>query len=97
MAHTHETAPVHEHEVVEHGYPGMGLMIAAGALLVGLIIALAVLWAQPWDDDGGSTVPVDPPITDDSGGGGDVAPPQDSGGTDGGGSDGGTGGGEPAP
>jgi hypothetical protein len=68
------------------------MIIAVGALIVFAVIALAVLWAAPWDDDGG--VDTSPGISDQIGGGGDGG----TGGTDGGsggtgGGDGGTGGG----
>ena len=51
---------------------GSGLLLMLAALAIVAIVALAVLWAQPWDDDGDSSPNV-PGITDDTGGG-DVIP-----------------------
>jgi hypothetical protein len=61
-------------------------------VLVLLIVALAVLWAQPWDDDGDAGTPNVPAIGDDSGGGGAGA--GDGGSGDGGSGDGGSSGGD---
>jgi hypothetical protein len=83
--------------VIERSEPSDGLFLAAAALVALVIIGLAILWTQPWDDGDGASVPVDPPIIDDSGGGTGDAPaqPNDGGGS---GTDGGTddGGGAPA-
>lgn len=99
MAHSHET---HGHtEVVDRGGYGMGALVALAAILVIAVIAFAVLWTQPWDDDDSGS-PSNPGITDDSapsvpdvdpGEGGGA--PGDDGGT--GGGDGGSGGGGEAP
>lgn len=78
MTHVH-------HDSVEvrdgSGGPVMGFMLGIVGLVVVLIIAFAVLWARPWDDNGGGTT-IDTPITQPI----DVVP-----------SDGGTTGGDPAP
>lgn len=65
MAHTHEP---HGTTVVTDGHSGYGLFIAIAAILAVVVIGLAVLWAAPWDDDGGNDIVPSPDITDDSGG-----------------------------
>lgn len=87
MAHTHET-PGHDTTVVEDR--GYGMFVALAAIIAVIVIGLAVLWAAPWDDDGGNDIVPNPDITDDSGG--DVPAP-DVPGTDGGGEGGGESGG----
>jgi hypothetical protein len=93
MAHSH--GDTHGHGGVADPGPGYasGLVLTVAALVVLAIIALAVLWAAPWDDNDGDSTPNVPGITDDSGGGGvpDVDP--GSGGGAPGGGDGGSGGG----
>lgn len=85
MAHTHYDD--HPDTVVTRTDPGgfSAMMIALAVLVIAAVVALAVLWAAPWDDDGGSTpqapgigeeVPVVPDGNDGSGG--------TDGGTDGG-------------
>lgn len=56
MAHTH-SSDTHGHDVVASSDPSgiSAMMIALAVLVVAAVVALAVLWAQPWDDDGGST------------------------------------------
>ena len=54
MAHPHHET--HGHEVARGDPTGFSaMMIALAVLIVAAVVALAVLWAQPWDDDGGST------------------------------------------
>jgi hypothetical protein len=79
--------------VVDRGGPAAGLLVAIAAVLILAIVAFAVIWAAPWDDDGdGIADPSVPGITDDIGGGGDVAPVDgDTGGGDGSGGEGGDG------
>jgi hypothetical protein len=88
MAHTHSEG--HGHDVVTRSDPGgfSAMMIALAVLIVAAVVALAVLWAQPWDDDNGSTpdapgigeqVPV-PGEGDGGTDGGSGEQPQDGGG-----------------
>lgn len=92
MAHTHDAHGHGSVDVVERDGAPYGALIALAAIVVLALIAFAVLWSQPWDDDGGTnTNPNVPGISDDSvpGGGGsgsDSTEPQQP-------SDGGTGGG----
>jgi hypothetical protein len=55
----------------------MGFMLGIVGLVVVLIIAFAVLWARPWDDNGGGTT-IDTPVVPSDGGAtdGDPAPAQ---------------------
>jgi len=78
MTHAH-----HDVDIVERDGTGpvMGFMLGIAGLAVILVIAFAVLWARPWDDDGGSTIdtpgisnPVDVPNPVDGGTGGEPAP-----------------------
>jgi hypothetical protein len=86
--------------VVEHhdgpggGY-GSGALVALAAVVVLAVIAFAVLWTQPWDDDGGAdTTPgISDNIVPDGGDGGGTGGDGGTGGGDGGGTGGGTGGG----
>jgi hypothetical protein len=57
MAHTHYDSDSHGHDVATRTDPGgfSAMMIALAVLIVAAIVALAVLWAQPWDDDGDAT------------------------------------------
>ena len=93
MAHSHD--PHGDVAVVDRGY-GAGLLAALAVLLVLAVVGIALLWSQPWDDDGGAdTTPgIENPLEGgDPGTGGGT----DDGGT-GGGTDGGTdGGGEVQP
>lgn len=86
MAHTHMDD---HHDTVTRTDPGgfSAMMIALAVLIVAAVVALAVLWAQPWDDDGGSTPNV-PDVGEQV-----PVPGEGDGGTDGGGTDGGTDGG----
>ncbi len=77
MAHSHAPDPVvhHDRQVIDRGGgTGAGMLIAVAALIAIVVIGLAVLWAAPWDDDGGNT-PNIPDVTDNSGGGVDVPVP----------------------
>lgn len=50
---------------------GAGMLVALAAIIVIALIAFAVLWTQPWDDnDGGGIADPVPGIEDNSGGGG---------------------------
>jgi hypothetical protein len=87
MAHIHEE-PVVEHRsttVIEDrgGGFGAGLIVGIVAIVAAVIIGLALLITQPWDDNGSST----PGVPDTS----DSAPnlPGDNGGGDNGGGGGG--------
>ena len=85
MAHTHSDP--HGHDVVTGTDPSgiSAMMIALAVLVVAAVVALAVLWAQPWDDDGGST-PQSPGVGEEI-----PVPGEGDGGTGGGGTDGGSG------
>ena len=91
--HTHRT-------VIEDrtGY-GAGMLVAVAAIILLALVAFAVLWTQPWDDNSSNTNPNVPGITDDSGGGGTGGgdSQDNSGGSGGGTNDGGTGGGDVQP
>ena len=70
MAHVHEE-PVVEREttIVDGGHGpgtgfGAGMMIAALAILAAVIIGLALLFTQPWDDDGANSSPTVPDTSD---------------------------------
>lgn len=70
MAHTHRD--VHDIDIVERdGGSGLtaGVLVAIAALVVFAVIALAVLFARPWDDNGANNTPNVPGVTDNSGGG----------------------------
>lgn len=67
MAHTHHDDPVHRDTTVidDRGIGagfGAGMMIAALAIVAAVIIGLALLFTQPWDDDG--TVDSTPGVED---------------------------------
>ena len=98
MAHTHND--VHRDvEIIERdGGRGVttGLMVAIAALVIFAIIALAVLFARPWDDGGANNNPNVPGVSDNSGGGNNNGGAGDSGGSSGGDS-GGTSGGDAQP
>ena len=65
MAHTHD---VHHDVMVERdGGLATGFVLGIVALLVLMVLAVALLWTQPWDSGSGSN---NPGITDNSGGGG---------------------------
>ena len=92
MAHTHDSHSHGDVVIDDRTGPAAGLLVALAAVVILAIVAFAVIWAAPWDDDSdGVTEPSVPGITDDSGGGGgDVVP--DDGGTGGGDASGGEGG-----
>jgi hypothetical protein len=95
VAHSHDT---HGHGAVVDRSAPLGALVAVVAILVLAVIAFAVLWTEPWEDDGGS--PSTPGITDDSAPSVPDVDPGNGGGAPGddGGNDGGTGGGgEPQP
>jgi hypothetical protein len=89
LAHTHDTHGHHEVDVVDRGAPA-GALVAVAALLVLAVIAFALLWTQPWNDDGASTSNPNVPGVSDNGGGGT----NDGGGSGGGTNDGGSSGGD---
>lgn len=88
MAHGHDT-----HTVVERDSANFaGPIVALVAIVLLALVAFAVLWAQPWDDDGGGDTtpgisnPVDdviPGDTDGGTGGGDTGGGGTGGGTEG--------------
>jgi hypothetical protein len=86
MAHTHYDDG--DHVVLTRPEPGgySAMMIALAVLIVAAIVALAVLWARPWDDSS-SPGPQVPGIGNQNGGGGtDSAGGTDNSGGAGGGS-----------
>ena len=88
MAHDHGHTTV----VEDRTGAGAGMLVALAAIIVIALIAFAVLWTQPWDDNDGAGVTDTVPGIEDNGGGGAT-----DGGTDDGGTGGGTGGGGEQP
>lgn len=83
----------HTTVVEDRSGSGAGMLVALAAIIVIALIAFAVLWTQPWDNDSGTGVgDAVPGIQDNSGGGGAGGDTDDGagdGGSGGGGSDGG--------
>jgi hypothetical protein len=63
------------------------MMIALAVLILAAVVALAVLWAAPWDDDDGGSTPQAPGIGEQV----PVPGEGEGGGGEGGGTDGGSG------
>ena len=73
MTQVHETYHHHD-EGVGFGM-ATGMMLALGALLAAVVIAgIALLVAQPWDDDGNPSTPNVPGIEQPVDGGSNAAP-----------------------
>jgi hypothetical protein len=73
-SHGHDTT-VRDTTVIDRdgdsGARTTGMLLGIAAILLIAIIGLVVLFAEPWEDDGGGGVTdTAPGITDDSGGGG---------------------------
>lgn len=70
MAHVHEEPVVQRETTVvesDHGPGagfGAGMMIAALAIVAAVIIGLALLFTQLWDDDGVNSTPTVPDTSD---------------------------------
>jgi hypothetical protein len=68
----HDEPAVHrDTTVIEDGHDagtgfGAGMMVAALAILAAVIIGLALLFTQPWDDDSAGTNPNVPDTSDNA-------------------------------
>jgi hypothetical protein len=80
MAHSHDDTHSRHVDVVERHGPGAGALVALAAIIIFAIVAFAVLYSRPWDDDGAADN--SPGITDVVPEGDDVAPGGDVPGTD---------------
>lgn len=90
MTHAH-----HGHDTVEREGTGFaaGMLLAVAVLVLLAVVGLALLFTQPWDDDGDAGIEQPVPGINEGGGDGGTGEGggEGGGGTDGGGDSGGTG------